>query len=75
MPYLEIENANTEVKETVEMPNIIGITVKEAKQILNERNLDVEISEEITDESIVTKQIPSEGISINTGTKVLVFTD
>lgn len=75
MPYLEIENANTEVKENIEMPNITGLTVKEAKKILKDLELDVEISEEITEESIVKKQIPGEGISINIGTKVFIGID
>lgn len=55
------------------MPNVTGITVKEAEKILKELEIEANIQGELTEESIVTKQIPGKGIQINTGTKVILY--
>ncbi len=73
LPYLEIESDEIDIKETVTMPNVTGITLKEAKTKLKELNIEYNIQEELTDESIITKQVPSEGIQINTGTVTLLY--
>lgn len=73
MPYLEIKKQ--EEKQIVEMPDFIGLNLKEAKQVLNELKLEVSIDGEETNESIITDQIPKKGIAINEGTKVILKVD
>lgn len=55
------------------MPNITGLTFKEAKDVLKEIGLTVEPDETITDESIITDQLPTEGIQIMKGTKIILY--
>lgn len=73
LPYLELEKDNMEeLEETieVEVPKITGMTVKEARTMLKEMDLELKINIE-TDEDlsdrIITKQIPEEGIKIKSG--------
>ena len=73
LPYLELEKDNKEdLEEVIEVrvPEIIGMTVKEARTMLKEMNLELKINIE-TDEDlsdrIITKQIPEEGIKIKSG--------
>ncbi len=73
LPYLEIESQEPEIKESISMPNVTGLTLKEAKTKFKELNIEYEIQGELTEESVITKQVPSEGIQINTGTKVLLY--
>ena len=53
------------------MPNITGITFKDAKQILKENEL--ETSSQMDLEAIVSDQVPKEGILIDKGTRVLLY--
>ena len=56
----------------IEMPNIIGNSIVDAKKILKELGLEIEV---IGDQDTVVDQIPKKGIKINTGTKVLLYTN
>ncbi len=71
LPYLEVKSSETVIQETVKMPNVMGITLKEARTILKELNL--EIQGDLEEDSIITKQVPSEGIQINEGSKILLY--
>ena len=73
LPYLEITKSTNEIIETVEMPNVTGITLKEAKQILNEKGLEIKEKEGQNQETVVTDQLPKAGIQINKGTKVILY--
>ena len=79
LPYLEIKKDNEESgeKQEVEVPNLIGMTVKEAKETLENLGLEIEIKEEeennSNQEQIITKQLPKAGIKIKQGTSVIVF--
>ncbi len=75
LPYLEVQNEQTEedITETIEMPNVTGMAVAEAKKTLSELGLEVEIDGEETEEAIVTDQLPKKGIQINTGTTVSIY--
>lgn len=53
------------------MPNITGLTFKDAKQILKENEL--ETSSQMDLETIIVNQVPKEGILIDKGTKVLLY--
>lgn len=75
LPYLGIKSGEETVQEMIKMPNVTGITVQEAKTILNELGIEIELQGEIYDETIITKQVPSEGIQVNTGTKILLYGD
>ena len=55
------------------MPNVEGLTIKEAKSILNEKGLEIEKDTDDA-ESIIINQLPKEGIQINAGTKVILYT-
>ncbi len=72
LPYLEVKRENNDITETIEVPNIEGLTFTEAKKILNELGLEVQIDENIELESIVVEQIPKNGIQINSNSKVLL---
>ena len=76
LPYLEVQKDNLtedDIKEEVEVPNVTGLTVSEAKKILEDVGL--EISYEETEENVadktVTVQVPVSGIEIYEGTKVV----
>lgn len=73
LPYLGIQSSEETIHETVEVPNVTGITLKEAKEILKELNLGINVQGELTDESIITKQIPSKGIQINEESNVILY--
>ena len=76
LPYLEVTK-NTKEEETsmqVEMPELTGLTVKEAKQILTELGLDYQIDTENM-EDIITNQLPKKGIQVNEGTRVVLYSD
>ena len=79
LPYLEVNQGNQdeiEVKEEVSVPNIIGLSIKEAEKILKEAGLELAISgitEELDKENTIIKgQTPIEGIAINEGNKIFV---
>ena len=77
LPYLEIQQDNLteeEIKEAVEVPNVIGMTVSEAKKELEKLGLGIsyeETEEDVTDK-IVTNQVPVNGIEIYEGTNVVI---
>ncbi len=51
-------------KKDVEVPNIEGLTIEEAKEKIKKINLDLEIENEkdIVNTDIITRQIPKSGI-------------
>ena len=63
-----------DIKEEIEVPNVIGLTVSEAKKILEETGLEMtyEETEEDVSDKTVTSQVPANGIKIYEGTKVVV---
>lgn len=73
LPYLEVKSSKSIIQETVKMPNVTGITLKDARKILKELKLDIQ--GELADDSIITKQVPGEGIQINAGSKVLLYAE
>lgn len=77
LPYLEVQKDNVkeeDVKKEVEVPNVVGMKLQEAKETLKEINLDLsyEESEENISEKEITKQTPTSGVKIYEGTKVIV---
>ena len=74
MPYLEVKKQEESEKTTqnIEMPNVIGMGLDEAKKILKELELEIEIDGK---GEMVTDQLPKKGIQISTGTKVTIYTE
>ena len=79
LPYLEVNQGNTdevEIVEQVTTPDVIGKTIKEAEKIMKENDLELVIqnAEEQMDKdnSIIKTQTPQAGITVNKGNKVYV---
>lgn len=79
MPYLEVSQGNkdeVEHVEQVQVPNVEGLSIKEAEKITKEVGLEISIqndSEELDRENtIIKEQSPREGVSINKGSKIFV---
>lgn len=75
LPYLEVKKSNKEetIINQVEMPEVTGMSIEEAKKVLIEQGLDVEINGEQVQENVVIDQLPKKGIKINSGTKVTIY--
>ena len=69
LPYLEIKKQE-EMVETVTMPDIMGMSINDAKKALKELNLETEV---VGEGETVTDQLPKNGIKINSGTKVTIY--
>ena len=77
LPYLEVQKDNLseeDIKLEVEVPNLIGMTLKEAKNALKELNLEInyEEREEDLSEKVITKQTPTSGVKVYEGTNIIV---
>ena len=79
MTYLEVnkevlEDDEETVVNQVQVPDIRGKTLEEAKQILEEKNLEMYLENEDVDmeNTYVKNQIPSSGITVNEQSKVVV---
>ena len=79
LPYLEIkkDNKDEEEKEEAEVPNLIGLTRKEAKKMLEEVGLLIETKESLKtnlgeDDETIKSQLPKAGIKIKQGSTVYV---
>ena len=80
LPYLEVNQGN---KEEVTVPNITGLSIKEAENTVKELGLEIsfenivnnaEENKESLDKenTIIKEQAPTEGIKINKGNKIFV---
>ena len=72
LPYLDLKKDEEEKSEVV-MQNVIGLTLKEAKEILKDFEIEI-IGENLEKDSKIYKQIPEEGVKINLGSKVILYT-
>ena len=76
LPYLEIKKDNEEVeeKQEVEVPNIVGMEINQAKKELQSLGLEMEVKESIEgNNNKITQQLPKAGIKIKQGTSVIVY--
>ena len=74
LPYLEVKKSEeTETLKNITVPNVVGMNLKEAKETLDNFEIQVENEESVTNDSIVTKQIPEEGININQNSKIILY--
>ncbi len=75
LPYLDvIKNQDAQEVTQVVVPNVCNLTVKEAQKKLKDIGLDIQLEEQEIDKavSVVTEQLPKEGIKISTGTKIFL---
>lgn len=78
LPYLEIKKDNEkdeDKKEEVIVPNVIGKTVEEAKKVLKENGLGIDLNtqDKINEKEIIIKeQMPKSGIKVYKDTKIFV---
>ena len=79
MPYLEVSQGNkdeVELVEQIQVPNVEGLSIKEAEKVTKEVVLEISIqndSEELDRENtIIKEQSPREGVSVNKGSKIFV---
>lgn len=72
LPYLEVQK-NEEAKEIVAVPNVTGLTIKEAKKVLEEAGLELKFEGEgVLEEQVIEVQTPKEGISLTKGSSIIV---
>ena len=77
LPYLEIKKDNLteeDIRKEVEVPNVVGMTISEAKKTLEKIGLGIsyEATEENISERVVKNQVPVGGIKIYEGTNVVI---
>ena len=79
LPYLEVnkqvlEEDEEEVIHQIQVPDVMGKTLEEARQILKESNLEMYLENEEIDmeNTYVKNQIPSSGITVNEQSKVVI---
>lgn len=78
LPYLEVSKDNIsseDIKVNVEVPNVINLTYKEAEKILKEAGLEITLRNEdteISDEFVISNQVPNSGVQILEGGSVIV---
>lgn len=72
LPYLEVYKAEQEENQMIEMPNCVGLTVKEAKEVLKEFEIEIQ-GEASSSEDKVTRQTPEAGVEIKQNGKVLLY--
>lgn len=73
LPYLEVKKNNEEEKQEVEVPNLVGMSINQAKTALDELGLKIEAKEEFDENNKIIKQLPKAGIKIKQGTSVIVY--
>ena len=80
LPYLEISKDNLteeEIKTNVEVPNVIGRTYKEAKEIIQQCGLEITFRNEVedgkvSDDFVISNQVPNSGVQILEGSSIIV---
>lgn len=83
LPYLEVTQGNKDEVETIEevsVPNIVGLSIKDAEKTVKELGLELNIKE-VTDENkqeldkentFIKEQVPTQGIKIKKENKIFV---
>ncbi len=82
LPYMKVprefneEEQKLDESKKVEVPFIVGLTIKEAKAILSANGLSLTVeNEEYNSDSIIVEQFPTEGEVVNYKGKILVTTN
>ncbi len=78
LPYMGIEpeyndrELNLDEVKTVQVPNIVGMTIQDAKKEISSLNLEYDIKGE---GEVVNNQFPVYGETININTKIILYTE
>lgn len=79
LPYLEVNQGNkdeVEQLEQVQVPNVEGLSIKEAEKMVKELGLELSIENETEDldkeNSIILTQMPKEGVIVNKNSKIFI---
>ena len=80
LPYLEVSQDKldeSEVRANVEVPNVIGMSYKDAKKSLQELGLEITLrnntaEQDLAQDFTITNQVPSGGVEILSGGSVIV---
>lgn len=80
LPYLEISQdsiSSEDIKLNVDVPNVVGLSYKEAKSILQDVGLQITMRNEqdekdIPEEFVISNQVPSSGVQILQGGSVII---
>ena len=76
LPYIDAKkNEAAESEKIVGVPNIEGITIEEARKILKDSGLDINIEKDESlneKETIIKEQLPKKGIKLKAGSKVII---
>ena len=75
LPYLEVKRQEEieSTKQNVQIPDVTGLSLSDAKIVLKELNLEIEIIGEENLESHIIDQLPKTGIQIQEGTRVTLY--
>ena len=78
LKYLDVQTdytvSDTESNEIV-VPDITGKTYAEAKQTIEDSGFVINTSSEFTDDTIITKQVPKSGASLEAGSSIMTYKD
>ncbi len=76
LPYLEMTKTENEeeLDEKSVVPNLIGLSIREAEKLIKESELEIIIDDEKIDKenTIIKDQTPNEGVKVNKGNKILI---
>lgn len=78
LPYLEVSKDNIsseDIKMNVDVPDVVGLTYKEAKKALRDVGLEITLRNEeteVSDDYVISKQVPNSGVQILEGGSVIV---
>lgn len=75
LPYLEVKkiNENEEEVKNVVIPNLIGLTLKEAKNILKDLDLNLNLNgRKIGSDEIIKNQMPISGVEVRQKSNIIV---
>ncbi|MGN1298827.1 MAG: penicillin-binding transpeptidase domain-containing protein [Candidatus Scatovivens sp.] len=73
LPYLDLKKEEEEKNEII-MENVKDLPIKEVKEKLQYFEIEI-IGENLNSESKIYKQIPEEGVKINSGGKVILYAE
>ena len=73
LPYLQVsKNKSEEENKKVVVPDIVGLKMQEAKKVLGDVNLNIDLPENSDENSIINEQIPIPGIEVFEGSNIIV---
>lgn len=82
LPYLEVSQGNQDELEEIEevqVPNIEGLSIKDAEKVVKEFGLEISVQGEMEelnkDEVMILEQTPKEGVTVNKGSNLYVKVD